>query len=151
MSRALRVRESALPAPKIWLRIRGCDDGHKPCCFLVRDYHYNDGTATLTIPRGFHYDCASVPKIFHSFIGPFDLSDVAALVHDFLTRYRGAPPIGCVTPYRTYTRAEADAIFKIIMDQLGVSEWRQNAAWTAVRVGGWNSWRKGKPALSSGH
>lgn len=146
--KSLRVRASTIPPPCVLLRQRGCADGHKPCLYLLREYVYMDGETEIRIPKRFHYDAASVPKLLHSLIGPFDLSDVAALVHDFLTRYQGFPPLGCVVPYRGYTRAEADDLFRRIMEELGVPEWRKRAGWMGVRIGGWNSWRKGKPASS---
>lgn len=123
------------------------------CLRLVEPYEYCDATkrALLTIPRGYHFNGASVPKVFHNLVGALDLSISATCVHDFLCDYRGRPPLGTVLPTHTsYTRLETDQLFRRIMDQEGVPEWRELAAYLGVRSYGklrpfaWERDRRGR-------
>jgi Protein of unknown function (DUF1353) len=128
------VAESRLPAPVLTF----IGDGRWR---LERDYEYRDGDTAITVPAGFEFDLSSVPRIFWSLIAPFELSIAAPLVHDFLYRHGGRPPEGSVIPPRTYTRAEADRIFRAIMRWEGVPAWRRGLAYAAVRVFGRSAWR----------
>tara|TARA_R110000796_G_scaffold70457_2_gene160286 strand:- start:1927 stop:2340 length:414 start_codon:yes stop_codon:yes gene_type:complete len=38
----------------------------------------------ITIPKGFEWDLASVPQIFHNIIRPNGVDDIAYLIHDYL-------------------------------------------------------------------
>jgi hypothetical protein len=107
---------------------------------LEQDYSYRDGDYAITVPSGFEFDLASVPRFIWWLIGPFDLSIAAPLVHDFLYRFRGAPPQGCIDPRRTYTRSQADLLFRTIMKEEGVWWWRRAAAYRAVRWFGGAAW-----------
>ena len=99
---AVVIAESRLPAPLVTF----LGDGRWR---LERAYDHRDGETTITVPAGFEFDLSSVPRIFWSLIAPFELSIAAPLLHDFLYRYGGKPPVGSVSPARTYTRAEASA------------------------------------------
>ena len=103
---------------------------------LEAPYAYRDGETTIAVPAGFRFDLSSVPRIWWWLIAPFELSIVAPLVHDFLYRHAGRPPAGTVEPPRTYTRAEADAMFLRIMELEGVAWWRRTIAYVAVRLFG---------------
>jgi hypothetical protein len=107
---------------------------------LEAPYAYTDGETAITIPAGFDFDLSSVPRIFWPLVAPFELSIVAPLVHDFLYRYRGKPPAGSVLPARSYSRAEADAVFRRIMEAENVAWWRRTIAYLAVRGLGGNAW-----------
>jgi Protein of unknown function (DUF1353) len=107
---------------------------------LEADYTYQDGETTITVPQGFRFDLSSVPRAFWSVIAPFELSIVAPLLHDFLYRYGGSPPAGTVDAPRTYTRAEADRMFRTIMEIEGVPAWRRTLAYWAVRTFGRGAW-----------
>ena len=41
----------------------------------------------ITIPKGFEWDLASVPQIFHHIIRPSGPDDIAYLIHDYLYQY----------------------------------------------------------------
>ncbi len=110
---------------------------------LEQDYAYVHAGTTITVPAGFEFDLASVPKPLWWLISPFDLSIVAPLIHDFLYRYEGNPLAGSIAPPRTYTRKEADRLFRYIMKQEGVWWWRRAAAYRAVRTFGRSWWGKG--------
>ncbi len=108
---------------------------------LERAYDQRDGDTTITVPAGFEFDLSSVPRIFWSLLAPFELSIAAPLLHDFLYRYGGKPPAGSVTPPRTYSRAEADRMFREIMRAEGVSAWRRTLGYAATRVFGRAAWQ----------
>lgn len=94
----------------------------------------------ITIPAGFEFDLASVPRPLWWLIAPFELSIAAPLVHDFLYRYGGDPPEGSVTPSKTYTRKEADGLFRDVMRQEGVAAWRRTLAYLGSRWFGAFAW-----------
>ena len=102
---------------------------------LEAAYTYRDDETTILVPAGFELDLASVPRVFWTLIAPFELSIVAPLVHDFLYRHGGK------TDARTYTRAEADALFRRIMTAESVPAWRATLAYVAVRLFGRSAWR----------
>lgn len=111
---------------------------------LDADFRWEEGGTRLTVPAGYRFDLASVPRLLWWLIAPFELSLAAPLVHDFLYRTAGVPPPRTVEPHRTFTRAEADRIFCAIMARQGVAGWRLAAAYLAVRVGGVLAWRRGE-------
>ena len=111
------------------------------CWLLEETYKHQDGDHLVTIPQGFKFDLASIPRFFWWLIAPFELSIAAPLLHDFLYRYRGDPPQGSITPHRIYTRKQADVLFKRIMKQEGVWQWRRQLAYIAVRWFGKKAWQ----------
>ena len=110
------------------------------CWHLEQTYRYQDDASLITVPQGFKFDLASVPRFIWGLISPFDLSIVAPLVHDFLYFHKGDPPAGAVDPPRTYTRKASDVLFKRIMKQEGVWRWRWQLAYAAVRLFGGGKW-----------
>lgn len=89
----------------------------------------------ITIPKGFETDGASIPRIFTPFVGnPMDEFLSASVVHDFLYSKQG------VLTDAVYTRKECDDIFREAMGILGVSKWKRNIMYRAVRLGGWKPW-----------
>lgn len=85
----------------------------------------------ITIPAGFRFDLASVPRPLWSIVAPFELSIAAPLIHDWL--YQGGD--------RRYSRLQADRIFREIMEREGIVWWRREAAYLAVRRYGAEHWR----------
>ncbi len=96
--------------------------------------HEVDEYYTITIPKGFEFNLASVPRFLWVLIPPFELSISAPLVHDYLYRNKGK------TDQRSYIRAEADRMFETLMEREGVVLWKRKAAYLAVRVFGWVTW-----------
>ncbi len=107
---------------------------------LEDDYRYQDGENVITVPEGFLFDLASIPRAFWWLISPFELSIAAPLLHDFLYLHAGAPPAGSVTPPRVYSRIDADKLFLEVMKTEGVHGWRRGSAYAAVRAFGWLGW-----------
>jgi len=107
---------------------------------LEQTYKHQDGATLITVPQGFRFDLASVPRIIWWLVSPFELSIVAPLVHDFLYLHKGDPPAGAIDPPRRYTRKASDQLFKRIMKKEGVGWWRWRIAYAAVRAFGGASW-----------
>jgi hypothetical protein len=104
---------------------------------LQEDYTYKN----ITIPKGFRYDGASVPRLFMFLIG-FErrgVHDPAALVHDYLYQNRGYIDSN-EKKILKYIRKDSDNIFYDIMKIVGVMKWHAKLAYYAVRVGGIFSW-----------
>lgn len=100
------------------------------------DFVWVDPEITVTVPKGYKFDGASIPRSMWRVIGgPWGPYRDAAAVHDYLYSdgHREYPEV---------TRKQADGYFRKIMKQAGVSSW---LAWTmhkAVRAGGWVGWNK---------
>ena len=131
----VRIAGSALPPPIVSYR--------GGAWVLEAAYGYDDGPTRLTVPAGFTFDLASIPRLFWSLVAPFELSIAAPLLHDFLYRYAGEPPPPGTVPARRYARREADRLFREVMAAEGVAAWRRHAAWAAARAFGGRAW--GRP------
>lgn len=138
---AVEIPQSALPAPVLTYQT------HRRLWRLEQHYDYQDlfGARRIRIGRGFLFDLSSVPRPLWWLIAPFELSIVAPLIHDFLYRYGGSPPVGSVAPPHSYSRAEADRLFRTIMEQEHVAGWRRHAAFAAVRTFGYGAWGSFEP------
>ena len=88
---------------------------------LEEAYGYSKAGHQITVPAGYKFDLASVPRIFWFSIAPFELSLAAPLIHDFLYDHIGDPPAGSITPPKIYSRKEADEIFREIMEKENVA------------------------------
>ena len=97
-----------------------------------------------TVAEGFVTDLASVPRavFWRSKSGTYN---EAAVLHDAC--YAGAVDIVPV-PQTPLNRGEADGLFQDAMAALGVGWWTRRMLYTAVRLGGWRSWRKYRNAES---
>lgn len=109
---------------------------------LLADWEYFAREGRFCIASGFRMNLASIPKSMWWIVGPHELSIAAPLLHDFLYQYRGCVPFHGVTPYRFFTRAEADALFHGLMLREGVPRWKAGAAHRAVRIFGGAAWAK---------
>lgn len=88
----------------------------------------------VTVPAGFVYDKASVPRFVWAYI-PRDDKDIvdAALVHDYL--YTVQKIEGKWIPRET-----ADAVFLELMERAGARLDKRRLAYRAVRCFGWRFW-----------
>lgn len=100
---------------------------------VVEDYTYQANDYKITIPKGFVYDRATIPRVFWIIMDKDSLSNVAPLFHDMLYRHGGKLPQNLVLPYRTFSRDDADRLFLELMTKCGVVNWRSKAAYEAVR------------------
>jgi hypothetical protein len=87
---------------------------------------------SLTIPKGFITDFASVPRFFWRIIPPWGRYSPAAVVHDYLYRNK------------ILQRKTADGIFYKLMILSGVPKAQAATMYWAVRAFGWTSYGKKK-------
>lgn len=112
---------------------------------LVQDYKidltpygYN---LILTIPQGFVYDGASVPRFLWSIVGlGIDgLHRAAALVHDYLYENQGR--ISGIGAYGfAFTRKQSDVLFRDMMRRDKIANHRVWLAYKGVRLFGKKVW-----------
>lgn len=100
---------------------------------------------TITAKKDFAFDLASVPRFFWAIISSFDLSLIAPLYHDLLYRHGGLLPAGQLAPEKNppfrFEREEADKILYELMKKAGVSWWKRQAAYRAVRTFSGFAWK----------
>ncbi len=95
----------------------------------------------IAVMRGFCTDFASVPRMFWSVIPPFGKYSTAAVVHDRLYKNN------CIAHKKIYgdmwlTRKECDKVFEELLIKSTCKKWKRKVMYRAVRLGGWNAWRK---------
>lgn len=86
----------------------------------------------IKVVAGFVCNLASIPRLLWWIVDPLDLGEAGALLHDWLYKNHGG-----------YMRAEADRFFLEIMLADGVTPWRAQAAYRAVRMFGGVAWHGG--------
>lgn len=105
---------------------------------LLATFSYDVGELgsgeTIVVPAGFVTDFSSVPWGLWNFEPPLGRAGKASVVHDLLYK------LGGVLPGRTYSRAQADDIFREALEVLGVEAWKRAVIWTAVRLAGGGAW-----------
>jgi Protein of unknown function (DUF1353) len=103
------------------------DDGQ---WILLETLIYQSDVArlTITVPKGFQTDLASVPRLPVVFWLTGDCAREAAVVHDYL--------------YQSHMvdRAMADAVLREASQATGVPGWRRWLMWAGVRAGGGSHW-----------
>ena len=103
----------------------------------------DDLGCTLIAPKGYKFDLASIPRPLWSIIAPFELSTLAPLFHDLIYEFKGNMPSDDYIspfPFRRFVQKDADDLFFRLMVAEGVSRWKRNAAYVAVRSAGWTYW-----------
>lgn len=108
---------------------------------LLEDVVYRIGSSeiSLTVPRGFVTDFASIPQLFWSTgLAPDGRYSKAALIHDYL--------------YWTQrcTRRQADNILLIAMKESEVGRAARTLIYGAVRLGGAGAWSANARARQAG-
>lgn len=114
-------------------------------------------TTTITVPKGFRWDGASVPKMFWSWGFETDGKHrAAALVHDFIYIHEGKLPEGTmvssyldyenVIQHGSFSRLDSDRLFGKMMSQAGVDKTRKKIMTIVVKYFGWIYWSDG-PSL----
>jgi Protein of unknown function (DUF1353) len=106
--------------------------------FLDWDYYYlleqvewrsdENPSVSVTAPRGFVTDLASVPSAFWSILPPAARYSYPAIIHDYLYWFQSVD------------RAAADSILKQAMQDLRVSSWKIFTIYNGVRLGGGRPW-----------
>lgn len=97
---------------------------------LMSDLVYQSDVAnqTITVPKGFVTDFASVPRLPVAFALFGDTSHEAATVHDWLYTSHIVP------------RNVADAVLREASQVSGVPAWRRWPMWAGVRLFGGSHW-----------
>lgn len=96
------------------------------CRRLTRDFRFSVDGADFRIPRGFTWDGASIPRLFWAIYGtPFDDEhEAGGLIHDAI--YSGI--FGA-----TFSREDADKIYRTVIRMNGVGWWQATKEYYAVR------------------
>lgn len=107
---------------------------------VAREFRYYIGSLNselfVDVPEGFITDFASIPRAFWTILPPDGQYTQAAVLHDFLYSKKGKVfeiPLN---------RKDCDEIFAESMKVLGVSSWKINVMYSAVRSFGWIPWNK---------
>ena len=125
---------------------------HEDYVYIDTEMHYR-----IIVERGSKYDLSTVPRLFWKIVSPFDLSNEAPLIHDFLYETEGGrkkslrmsgkienlETINENAEYESnsfYSPKEADILFRQTMEEAGVIPWRIFIGYWAVRLA--NFWRK---------
>lgn len=85
---------------------------------------------TFVVEAGFVTDLATVPRCLHWLTLPYGAYTRAAVLHDWLLVTR----INHEDPALRVTSRDADGIFRLVMQQLGVSWAKRWTMWSAVRA-----------------
>lgn len=124
---------------------------------LAKDYVYiwnEEGFEfKILVPCGDTNDGVSSPRFAWSLsnIRPDGLLRGAALIHDWLYRWKGAVPLYWFREIdepswnamrRVFTRAEADALFLHMAKEAGVGTLKRAIAYRALRWFGWRAWSR---------
>lgn len=91
----------------------------------------------MTVPSGFIYDGASIPRLFWTVIGsPFDPKySVASLIHDYLYNNPNS------RPFWANNRKMADKIFWVLLVRSGVNPITSSMLYLPVRIFGWKFYK----------
>lgn len=95
---------------------------------VVEPLTYRGTTDEFVVPAGMPTDFASVPRAFVWFLPRYGRYTRAAILHDYLWRFRVNDPKDPIS------RADADGLFRRVMRELGVPFLRRWIMWTAVRL-----------------
>lgn len=125
---------------------------------LTQDYSYqwvseNGDRFKILVFAGQITDIASIPRPLWSLTGfvPDGLHRGAAIVHDLLYQWRGAPqrPAGLLQIYYSgewvdfsirLPRVECDRLFARMMQEAGTTRLKRDLMFLAVRTFGWAAW-----------
>lgn len=95
---------------------------------------YDNGVVSVTVPKGFVTDLASIPKALRWFVSNDDYRVIRpAIIHDWLYlkhRVDGG----------SISRAQADLLFYEMLRVEGMGVIKAKLMYAAVRIGGWAAW-----------
>lgn len=122
---------------------------------LVQPFIYEwfepDGKYSFTVPAGFPFDGASVPRICWTLTGilPTGAHMGAAALHDYTYQRRGRLIRDELKRYENgvwlpmsavWDRKQCDDMFYQVMQDAGATPWKAWAMWKSVRLFGSNAW-----------
>lgn len=102
-----------------------------------------------TVPKGYRFNGASVPRLFRSLVSPNGVMLVQSLLHDFgydydylwIRQADGSHIRDAVRPYDTGRKEVWDQVFKEVGDHVNGMTWLNTAAYWALRLGGKSAWK----------
>lgn len=111
---------------------------------LTKAYTFKVNEKSYTIPKGYVFDGASIPKPLRILFSPTGILLTGALIHDHLYEYNELPTTSVVAESVTFTRKEADQLFRDISIEVNGFVVVNYLAYYAVRIGGVFNWVKAK-------
>lgn len=117
------------------------DHGRK--LVLLRSFAFKDGDRYVLVPKHTTSDFNSVPRGLWNVFPPWHYPE-AGVVHDYLYRNGGYPEPSRVRP--PFTRAEADAVHRRILELKGASWFLRWASHRALRLFGGRAWDSARRA-----
>jgi len=112
--------------------------GEKQLYAITRPFSYVSDKLgkTITVPRGYVTDFASIPRAAWAALDPEDpIIAWPSVIHDYLYSCKGTLPDGT-----TYIREQADAVLREAMEFCGASLFKRETVYEAVRAGGGDHW-----------
>jgi hypothetical protein len=111
------------------------DNGDDHTWTLLSDLVYQSDLldCTVTIPKGFITDLASVPRVPFIWESWGNRAHYEAVVHDYLYCLGAVPDV---------TYRQANRVFLEAMEVRGKSIWIRWPMFWGVCLGGWTSWKK---------
>ena len=109
---------------------------------IAEDFEYELNDIKYTIPAGFKFDGASIPKFLHTFLSPVGVLLMGGLVHDYAYKYQTLLEINKAVTLGVISQKRADEIFRDI--NIGVNGFylMNYLAYYSLRLGGFLAWRK---------
>ncbi len=109
---------------------------------IAEDFEYELNDIKYTIPAGFKFDGASIPKFLHTFLSPVGVLLMGGLVHDYAYKYQTLLKINKADTLGVISQKRADEIFRDI--NIGVNGFylMNYLAYYSLRLGGFLAWNK---------
>ena len=109
---------------------------------IAEDFEYELNDIKYTIPAGFKFDGASIPKFLHTFLSPVGVLLMGGLVHDYAYKYQTLLEINKADTLGVIYQKRADEIFRDI--NIGVNGFNlmNYLAYYSLRLGGFLARRK---------
>jgi|TARA_Y100000780_G_C13678459_1_gene415086 uncharacterized membrane protein len=109
---------------------------------IAEDFEYELNDIKYTIPAGFKFDGASIPKFLHTFLSPVGVLLMGGLIHDYAYKYQTLLEINKADTLGVISQKRADEIFRDI--NIGVNGFylMNYLAYYSLRLGGFLAWRK---------
>lgn len=130
---------------KTYLDTRGITDNvHELLADFITLVHSDTQTIQITVKTGFLTDFASVPKIPFAYLLFGGIGNYPAVAHDGLYSNSSKVEVFDVDtnePFKV-TREWADEVFKIGLDERGISGFKTNMMYWAVRLKGGSFYKK---------
>lgn len=117
---------------------------------LLEDWDFQlPNGKSVTVPKGYRFNGASVPRVFRSLVSPNGVMLVQSLLHDFGYDYDylwarqpdGSHVRDAIRPYNGARKEIWDQVFREVGNHVNGMSWLNTAAYWALRLGGKSSWK----------